>query len=173
MRCDTFRERLNGYLDESLDDDQRRAVREHLASCSECGRWAVAHEPTLLFTKAATDAVASPARVEACTEAVLAQVRQRRLERRLGARRRPWIAAAAAAVVMIGGAMVWTLTGGHPGTAVDTPTTEFVGAAADATPPPPRVEVDMIGEGVRVYQFAQESDADTAVLYVVNPALES
>jgi len=31
----------------------------------------------------------------------------------------------------------------------------------------------MAGEGVRVYQFAQEDDADTAVLYIVNPALES
>jgi hypothetical protein len=34
------------------------------------------------------------------------------------------------------------------------------------------VEVDMNGDDVRVYQFATEEDTDTAVYFIVNPALE-
>jgi hypothetical protein len=37
---------------------------------------------------------------------------------------------------------------------------------------PPTVEVDMAGEEVRVYQFANEADTDTAVYFIVDPALE-
>jgi hypothetical protein len=116
---------------------------------------------------------AEAARVEACAQAVIAQVRQRRLERRLVKRHRPWLAAAAAAVMVIGGTAVWRLGYGPADPAATPSPSEFVGAAAPPTAPPPRVEVDMAGEGVRVYQFAQEDDADTAVLYIVNPALES
>ena len=38
---------------------------------------------------------------------------------------------------------------------------------------PPEVEVDMNGEGVEIYRFASDEDENTAVVYVVNPALES
>ncbi len=172
MRCDTFRDRVTDYLEESLNDDDRRAVREHLAMCAECARWAVDVDPTLIFARASSDQEASSARVEACTRAVLSQVRQRRLERRLGSRRRPWLAAAAAAVLALGAAAIWGVTGLVSAPEVATPAPGFVGAAAHDAPPP-KVEVDMVGEGVRVYQFAQDDDADTAVLYIVNPALES
>ncbi len=37
---------------------------------------------------------------------------------------------------------------------------------------PPSVEVEMAGDDVRVYQFANEEDGDTAVYFIVNPALE-
>jgi len=172
MRCDTFRDRLTDYLDESLHDDERRQVREHFVSCTECGRWAMTVEPTLLFARASSSATASSAQVEACTRAVLSQVRQRRLERQFGARRRPWLAAAAAAVLALGAAAIWGVTGLVSGPQPTVPAPGFAGAAVHEAPPP-RVEVDMVGEGVRVYQFAQEDDADTAVLYIVNPALES
>jgi anti-sigma factor RsiW len=172
MRCDSFRDRLTDYLEESLNDDERRAVREHLAMCAECARWAVDVEPTLIFARATAASDVSPARVDACTRAVLSQVRQRRLERRLGARRRPWLAAAAAAVLALGAAAIWGVTGLRPGPEPAAPAPGFVGAAVREVPPP-KVEADMAGEGVRVYQFAQEDDADTAVLYIVNPALES
>jgi len=130
-------------------------------------------EPTLIFARASSAPDASSARVEACTRAVLSQVRQRRLERRLGARRRPWLAAAAAAVFALGAAAIWGVTGLVSGPAPSGPAPSGIVGAAVHEAPPPRVEVDMVGEGVRVYQFAQEDDADTAVLYIVNPALES
>jgi hypothetical protein len=48
-----------------------------------------------------------------------------------------------------------------------------VGAqAAEAPSQPPRIEVDMAGEGVRVYQYADQQDGDTAVTFIVNPQLE-
>jgi hypothetical protein len=43
--------------------------------------------------------------------------------------------------------------------------------AAEAAAPP-TVEVEMAGEGVRVYQFASDGDPDTAAYFIVNPALE-
>jgi hypothetical protein len=49
-----------------------------------------------------------------------------------------------------------------------------VGARQDAElqNSPPSVEVEMRGEDVRVYQFASEKDADTAVYLIIDPALE-
>ena len=58
----------------------------------------------------------------------------------------------------------------------DMPAPAAVHASTTAEPPPqppPQVEVDMPGEGVRVYHFASEDDRNTAVLFIVNPALES
>jgi hypothetical protein len=43
---------------------------------------------------------------------------------------------------------------------------------AEAPSSPPRIEVDMVGEGVRVYQYADQQDGDTAVTFIVNPQLE-
>ena len=37
--------------------------------------------------------------------------------------------------------------------------------------PPPRVEVDMTENEVRVYQYATEDDA-TGAIFIVNPAME-
>jgi hypothetical protein len=34
------------------------------------------------------------------------------------------------------------------------------------------VEVEMAGEEVRVYQFATDGDTNTAVYFIVDPALE-
>ena len=41
----------------------------------------------------------------------------------------------------------------------------------DLVPEPPSIEVEMADETVRVYQFAADDD-DTAVYFVVNPAME-
>jgi len=133
----------------------------------------VGRDPSLLFV-AAMPAEPDPVRVEGCAEAVLAQLRQQRLSRRLAPRRRRWLAAAAAVVVAVVGGTSWRLMRQDEET-----TPAGVGVQAvenvdrESVQPPPRVEVDMTGEGVRVYQFAQEEDDNTAVFFVVNPALES
>jgi predicted anti-sigma-YlaC factor YlaD len=36
MQCEEFRDLIEGYLAESLDDDQRALFRTHLRSCVQC-----------------------------------------------------------------------------------------------------------------------------------------
>jgi predicted anti-sigma-YlaC factor YlaD len=169
MRCEDFQKLLRQYLDETLDEDSRRQFRRHLGACAPCREWALAVEPSLFFALAG-EPQADADRVEACAQAISAHVRQSRLARRLGARRRPLLAAAAALVVVIGGGIVWRVVGiGHhvPPAAISAAGTESA-----ATPAPPTVEIDMAGEDVRVYRFATDDNQDTAVYFVVNPAME-
>ncbi len=170
MNCDEFHDVLEAYLDDSLAQAEREAFRLHLRSCERCRQRAVAVDPTLLFA-AVVPTEPRPARVERVTEAVVAQIRQHRLDRRLRPRLGRWLAAAAAALVLVVGASAWrALQGG--GSLVPGQTVE-ARDEAPAEAPPPRVRLDMHGEGVRVYEFADDGDGGTAVYYVVNPALES
>jgi hypothetical protein len=171
MRCEGFRELLDRYLEETLDGVERRAWRDHLRDCGQCRRWAVAAEPTLLFAAAQTPPD-DQRKIDACADRVAAVIRQERLEQRLRRRRRPWLAAAAAALLVVGIGVVWQMSPAGR----DMPAAEVVPVAAEAAPvqvQPPQVEVNMDGEGVRVYQFAGGENDDTAVLFIVNPALES
>jgi predicted anti-sigma-YlaC factor YlaD len=169
MICEEFREMLEPYLEERLEEGRRPWFRRHLRECPECRRWAVAEDPSLLFALAG-EKEADPVRVEACAEAVTTQIRQQRLERRLGARRRPWLAAAAAITIAVGGGLVWRMNIGTG----ETPTAPAMEARREVEGrlAPPTVEVDMRGEDVRVYRFANDEDADTAVYFVVNPGME-
>jgi predicted anti-sigma-YlaC factor YlaD len=169
MGCKIFREMLDSYLDESMDEERRRWFRGHLRECSSCRDWALSRDPSLLFA-VANAAAADPARVDACATVVTAQIRQQRVSRRLHHRRRPWLAAAAAMVVAVSGALAWRAIlndGGAQG-----PTEIEAQMEIDAVTTPPTVEVEMAGDDVRVYQFATDDDNDTAVYFVVDPAME-
>jgi predicted anti-sigma-YlaC factor YlaD len=167
MECTLFRDMLDAYLEETLEEDRREVFRGHLRSCGACRSWAVEHDPSLLFA-AAGEPPADPARVETCAAAVSSQIRQLRLRRRLYGHRRGWLAAAASAVLVIVAALAWLSVsgGGGPASMASAPATEAESAA------PPTVEVEMAGEGVRVYQFTSDGDPDTAAYFIVNPALE-
>lgn len=168
MNCNVFREMLEPYLDETLEADRRTWFRDHLTACTSCRDWAVAEDPSLLFA-AVPPAPVDEVRVEACAVAVTNQIRQERLAGRIRKRRSPWLAAAAAAVVLMGGGLVWRVApkwGNEP----SAPLAEAA-AQDESQRTPPSVEVEMAGEDVRVYQFAAD-DNDTAVVFVVNPALE-
>ena len=169
MICDEFRDALDQYLADSLETTEREAFRGHLRSCATCRDWAVLSEPTLVFSALEPQSPDS-IRVEECTHNVLAQIRQGRIARRLRWRR-PWLAAAAAIVVAIGAGTVWRLTS----TDGITPSAEVTGntGAGIEKQPPPRVRVEMQDAGVRVYRFAEEDDENSAVYFIVNPALES
>ena len=170
MTCDNFHDLLESYLNDALDEPERQAFRQHLRSCERCRERAVIADPTLLFAAVAPTEPRS-ARVERVAEAVVAQIRQERLDRRVRPRIRGWLAAAAAMLILVAGASAWrALQGGGAPTPGET--VEAVGGAA-AKVPPPEVRLDMHGEGVRVYEFADDGDDETAVYYVVNPALES
>ena len=170
MHCDETPDLLGPYLEERLDDARRREMREHLQGCVRCREHAVERDPTLLFALA-RPATVDPARSKEMAAAVLAQIHGRRLERRLARRRHPWLAAAAAVMVVVGAGTVWRMTADAPEQPVAAGPAA-VGAGLETEPP--RAEVDMEGAGVRVYQFADQSgERDRAVYYVVNPALES
>jgi anti-sigma factor RsiW len=168
MNCEIFREMIGSYVDETLEEGRRLWFRAHLRECPNCRKSALREEPSLFFAMAPAAPSESEA-VEACAAAVMGRIRQDRLERRLH-RRRPWMAAAAAAIMVIGGGLTWrTMIGGGSGArqpAVEAQQNSGLQVS------PPTVEVEMAGEGVRVYQFANDGDADTAVYFIVDPALE-
>jgi len=169
MSCKEFREMLGPYLDEALEEGEMRAFREHLRQCAECRGWAVAEDPSLLFVLT-PEVAPDPAKIEECAVAVTAQIRQRRLSRRLHRRRNRWLAAAAAMMIVAGGGVIWkTQLGGNGGSE---PAAFEASAGVEPPTTPPTVEVEMAGEDVRVYQFAADTDDDTAVYFVVNPAME-
>jgi predicted anti-sigma-YlaC factor YlaD len=174
MQCKTFQQQLPAYLDETLAEPERSAWRQHLAGCGECREWAIEQEPTLIFAGGVptTGASVNPVRIEACVSAVTALIRHDRLAHRMPSRAqraRPWLAAAAAVLIMITGGMLWL-----QGPSGVTPMAENTEVAAEPEPvtPPPKVEVDMEGAGVRVYHFATTEDDSTAATFIVNPALE-
>jgi anti-sigma factor RsiW len=166
MNCEIFREMIGSYVDETLDEDQRKWFRRHLRECAPCREIALEHEPTLMFTAARAQPVA-PESTDACAAAVRARIRQDRLQRRLN-RRRPWMAAAAAVVVLSGG-LAWRSMVGHEGSG---DSAVGMGQGSSSRVSPPSVEVEMAGDDVRVYQFANDGDNDTAVYFIVDPSLE-
>jgi predicted anti-sigma-YlaC factor YlaD len=169
MNCTEFRELLGSYLEESLDEERRRVFRRHLRECAPCRERAMSEDPTLLFA-AATETPVSEADVEGCAVAVVAQIRQQRLARSVSRRRRPWLAVAAAVVIMIAGGLSWKVMLG--GIVTPIPATAEIHLHDNARPVPPTVEVEMAGEEVRVYHFAADEDDETAVYFIVNPAME-
>ena len=169
MDCQEFHELLASYLEESLEEERRRVFRRHLRECPSCRERALSEDPTLLFA-AAPETPVSEADVEGCAAAVTAQIRQQRLVRSLSRRRRPWLAAAAAAVIMIAGGLSWKVI--HGGVETPIPATAEIHLHDDVRSAPPTVEVEMAGEDVRVYQFATDEGDDTAVYFIVNPAME-
>jgi len=169
MNCTEFRELLGSYLEESLTEERRRMFRRHLCECTSCRERAVSEDPTLLFS-AAPETPVSQAEIEGCAAAVTAQIRQQRLARGLSRRRHPWLAVAAAVMIMIAGGLSWKVMLGGVETSI--PTAAEIHLQDDARSIPPTVEVEMTGEDVRVYQFAADEDDDTAVYFVVNPGME-
>jgi AcrR family transcriptional regulator len=168
MDCTLYRDMLDAYLDDTLDAERRTIFRGHLRDCAGCRSWALAAEPSLLFAVADAPRIA-PDRIEACAAAVTAQIRQQRLARRLARPRRPIMAAAAAAVLALSAGLLWRLAP-DPGVAPSPALSQAALERPEAAPP--SVEVEMAGEGVRVYQLAAGGDQDTAVYFIVNPALE-
>jgi len=169
MYCEQFLVRIDAYLNEDMDDAERAAFRSHLGTCRECREVAEISDPTLLFASI-PQREPNSAQVDACVSAVTALIHQDRLTRRMRTGVRGWMMAAAAVLFLVIG--IGTMSLRSP--AVIDAGTEVAVAAEAATPDvkPPQVEVDMVGEGVRVYQFAHEEDANTAVYFIVNSAME-
>ncbi len=169
MNCDLFEELIEAYLADTLDEPQRGAFREHLGSCGYCREQALRVDPSLMLS-ALRPRAEDHQKIEAVTQAVMGQIRQQRIDRSIRGRRRQWLAAAAMVVVSLMAVTGWRLLSSDDG---ETPPMAVAEVhVADETIPPPRVEVDMTGDGVRVYQYADDNDTDTAVYFIVNPAME-
>ena len=169
MNCEIFREMIGSYVDETLEEGRRHWFRTHLRECPTCRESALREEPSLLFSMAPA-APGEPEAIEACAAAVMGRIRQDRLERSLNRRRRPWLAAAAAATLVISGGIAWrTMVNG--GSETLQPVVE-ARRDVEMQNSPPTVEVEMQGKEFRVYQFANEEDADSAVYLIIDPAME-
>ena len=112
---------------------------------------------------------------------MVAGVRDERLRQRLRTSRRGWFASAAAVVLAIIAATAWWTSGNQFGDVpklqadahdVEISSPATAQEAPAAIKPPPRVEVDMTQEEVRVYQYAIGDDATTGAVFIVNPAME-
>lgn len=163
MECQRFQELLPKYLAEELAAEERQAWRSHFLECTGCRTSVLAREPALLFALASRRE-APTAKVEACAEYVTASIRRDRLAGRIRGKRRPWLAAAAAALVAVGGGLAWQQVNHREAGA---PQAAVLGVAEHRAP---EVDVENEGENVRVYQLA--SDEDTTVTFVVDPAME-
>jgi anti-sigma factor RsiW len=169
MNCEIFRELIGSYVDETLEEERRAWFRSHMQDCSACRVSALRQDPSLLFDTA-QDPPDDLWAIETCVSSVTSRIRQERLEHRLAQRRPPWLAAAAAAVIVIAGGLGWHFLG-NGGEKRLGPTVE-ASLEHESPTPPPMVEVEAPDEGVRVYQFATDGDDDTAMYFIVDPALE-
>lgn len=173
MQCDQFHGLLTAYLDESLDPAGRAELRDHLASCPGCRAAAFEREPTLMFALAERRSPA-PERIAQSVASVMAQVRQERLAHELPRRRPAWWLAAAAALMVAAAGVMWRSSLSAPAAVASPAVRPAVAGVVSTEDVPPRVEIDMPDDDVRVYhQYADDSSGDAAVYFVVNPRLES
>jgi predicted anti-sigma-YlaC factor YlaD len=163
MSCHDVRRSVERFLALELDAGTETAMRAHLAACAACRAVVEEREPAMLLALevGAQDEAADPS---FATE-VLGGIHQRRAEGGLRVRRRRWLAVAAAAAMVLGGAAIMRW-GPSPA-----PTPVLI----SSPPPVARVEqafVEVDGEGVRVYQVVPSPRDVVQVAFIVDPRLE-
>ena len=101
--CSFVRARLVSYAAEALSSEERRAVRDHLASCGACRQEAAASDASLLFAGMAPSRAeeVSPSDMARILAGVRAGVALRQAERRLAGRARRSRAGAVAAAAAV------------------------------------------------------------------------
>ena len=166
MGCLEARRLVPRLIELELPDGLESEMRAHLRTCDECRGFAAEREPALVL--ALRVGVQQEPEDDRFVGVVLAGVLQRALERRLSGRRSRLLAAAAAlAVVLLGGTVVLR----H----LETPLSHARVEASRTQPnvaEPAFVEVDEAG--VRVYQLSPASQSREAiqVAFIVDPHLE-
>ena len=166
MTCTQVRERLAAFVALDLDSRDEENLREHLTVCPACRQALGEREPSFHLVWPLAAIVGEED--EAFTGEVLAGLHQRRLQRRLAIRRPGLLAAAAALIALLGGALAvrqggwWTVSAER--------SSERAVANSVQTPYPSFVEVQ--ADGVRVYQVAVAGKDAIGVAVVVKPGLE-
>jgi len=170
MSCLEARRLAPRFVALELEGATEREVREHLAGCAACREAVVGHDPALALAWAVA-AEPAPADDERFVGEVMAQIHQRRLERTLVRSRARLLAAAAALVALLGGALVVRQLAVPAGDGVAQLSVAAAPSRA-AVPDPAFVEVD--GSGAWLYQLTPASDSRDAiqVAFIVDPHLE-
>jgi len=170
MKCSEFLKNLPRYLEETLDGSQRKLWREHLNQCSSCREKAFAQEPSLILSAGLSQTV-DQAGVEACLANVSSMIRQEKLKKRMGHPEKWWYAAAAAVFLMISASFIprFSIETAPGRTAETVPT---VVASDHGGTQPPRMDIDMARDGLRIYQFADSSDENAVAYFIVDESLE-
>ncbi len=171
MNCSRFKLSVNDYLEDQLDRDERRSFRNHLQACVQCREDVVADEPSLLLVSGAP-MKADERAADQCADAVAALIRQDRLHRQLAPSPRRWLAVAAVCVIVLGGGLVWRMAPWGADVQAPAVVAEDSPGSIEGSDPPPRVEVEMPGSEVRIYQYAGSDTETTAAFFVVNEKLE-
>ena len=170
MNCDEFLRLLPLYLDEKLEGDRRADWRRHLRECRSCRNRALAEEAGL-FPVLGTPPDIDVAGVEHCVLSLGAMIRQERLRKRMRPARKWWYAAAAAVLLLISGGL-YRMERGEPAALMVSETLQPTATAVVREHQPPRMDVEMSHQGIRVYQFADTGDGNSAAYFIVDEDLE-
>ncbi len=168
--CLEVRRLLPRFVALELAPDVEREIRDHLGACAACRAAASEREPSLALAWAVA-AEPGPVEDERFVDEVLAQIHQRRLERRLGGKRSRILAVAAAVVVALLGGATAVRHLARPG-ATPSVTVAAAPRPAPAANDPAFIEVE--GADVRLYQVASGAQSRDAiqVAFIVDPHLE-
>src|SRR5262245_50436755 len=109
MRCEDVLERLSAFLDDELDPLASREIQQHLDTCTSC-------VDALGHLKELGDRLRAEAPYHSAPDSLRTRVRQaawsdasrRPAGRRIGMTTRGWLSAAAAVVLVVGSASVYT-----------------------------------------------------------------
>jgi anti-sigma factor RsiW len=172
MDCQEFTDLLPLYLEDGLDASRREQWRAHLESCAECSTRAMEKDPTFLFLTGAPSTIDTEG-VERCVDDLGALIRHERFRRRIRRPQRWWYAAAAAMLLMISASFFWARTDAPISLLAASETQPTVGAEINDQSQPPRMDVEMSHKGLRVYQFANTGDGNSAAYFIVDEDLES
>ena len=161
MGCQEVHSLLDRYLALELPPAAEEDVRRHLSECRPCLRSLEERDPAAALALRLSAAPASSD--EDFAAAVMAGVRQRKLQRVMAHRRRRWLAAAGIGVALLGGAAgLRAVRSGPPVVARAQP----AAVSADG----PFLEVQ--GANVKVYEMAPDPAANVRIAMIVDPALE-
>jgi len=170
MNCSEFLKILPRYLEEEIDGIERRSWREHLNQCSSCREVAFGEDPSLILSAGLSKTVDQEG-VDTCIANLSSMIRQEKLQRRLGHSSKWWYAAAAAVFLMISANFLprFSPEAGLGQSAEAIPT---VVASDHHEVQPPRMDIDMVRDGLRIYQFADSSDENAVAYFIVDESLE-
>ena len=171
MNCNEFTDLMPLYLEECLDEARRNEWREHLEKCAECREVALEEDPSLLFVLGTLPPVDSKD-VERCVRNISALVRQEKLRRRIHRPQRWWYAAAAAVLLMISAGVFHLHTQDPANLKASAETQPIVAAVSEEEIQPPSIDVEMAHKALRVYQFANSNDGNSAAYFIVDEDME-
>lgn len=170
MNCRDLSRLLPLYLDDELDESRRKELRAHLGSCEICRARAMEEDPAMFFLSSSQKPVDSEG-VERCLRDLGAMIRQERLRKRIRRPQRWWYAAAAAMLLVLSAGFFRARLESPSSLVAASEVQPTAGVASDQSQPP-RMDLEMTHEGLRVYQFADTEDGNSAAYFIVDKDLE-